>query len=200
MEKKDKNLILFFSCSDSLELSKYLISQIKNTSLKNNDIKFFNSDEMKKINFQHKNDPIYDIVKIRNRYRNVCVINMDLDSDFFTVATSDLFDENALILINKEANIKDRKNHLLYKNKKFHLEIELKETVDFLNLFFLNPENVLTFYNHRYTLVREIIKLMFKQNDKSLDPAISGLQTSKLKLSSRIFNFLNKYSVLFLEL
>ena len=29
---------------------------------------------------------------------------------------------------------------------------------------------------------------------------ISGLQTRKLKLSSRIFNFLNRYSVLFLEL
>ncbi len=169
MEKKDKNLILILSSSDSLGLAEDLISHIKKTSLKNNDIKFFNSDEIKKINFLHKNDPISDIVKIRSRYRNACVINMDLDSDFFTVVTSDLFDENSLILITKEANIKDRKNHILYKNKKFHLEIELKETIDFLNLFFLNPENILTFYNHRYALVREIIKLMFKQNDLVLD-------------------------------
>ena len=169
MEKKDRNLILLFVSPDSLKSSQDLMSQIKNSSLKNYDIKFFNSDEIKKIDFQNKNEPIHDIVKTRSQYKEVAIINMDLDFDFFTVVTSDLFEEKSLVLLIKETNLKDRKNHLLYKSKKFHLEIELKEVIYFLDLFFLHPDDVLTFYNHRHHLVREIIKLMFEQNGLKLD-------------------------------
>ena len=169
MKKKNENLILIFASEDSLEFSKDLMTKIKNSSLKSYDVKFFNSDEIKKINFINKNDTIYDIVKIRSQYKNVAVINMVLDIDLFTVVTSDLYDENALILLIEETNHKDRKNHLLYKRKKYHLEIEFMEIVDFLSLFFLHPDDVLLFYNHRNNLIREIIKLMFDQNGVNLD-------------------------------
>ena len=45
MKKKNDNLILIFASEDSLEFSKDLMTKIKNSSLKNYDIKFFNSDE-----------------------------------------------------------------------------------------------------------------------------------------------------------
>ena len=60
---------------------------------------------------------------------------MDLDFDFFTVVTSDLYEENSLVLLSKKQTSKTEQITSSIKVK-FHLEIELTEVIGFRSFLF----------------------------------------------------------------